>query len=63
MREAIETYRGIPIFKSDVVLCDSGLQREVPTPCEAVLDGWRLIGPLTDVKTEIDRRLGGRVRG
>jgi hypothetical protein len=58
MREVIETYRGIDIVKSATVLCDPDIAAQVDEPCEAELDGWRLVGCLQGVKEEIDRKLG-----
>jgi hypothetical protein len=56
--EIIETYRGIDIYKTQTVLCDPEIAQKVTQPCEAELDGWRLVGSLQGVKEEIDRKLG-----
>ena len=58
MRELVETYRGVTIYKSDVVFCDPAVTHAVAEPCEAELDGRRMVGTLLDIKGEIDRRLG-----
>lgn len=58
MREVVETYRGVVIYKSAAVFCDPNVAAKVPQPCEAEVDGWRLIGSLDNVKEEIDKKLG-----
>jgi hypothetical protein len=62
MRHVIETYRGIEIYRSETQFCDPDIAKKIDQPCEAVVEGWRLIGNLQDVKEEIDRKLGSPAR-
>jgi hypothetical protein len=58
MREFIESYRGVSIYRAEVIFCDPTVSGQIVDPCEAQVNGWRLLGSLESVKEEIDRKLG-----
>jgi hypothetical protein len=58
MQIPVETYRGVAIFKSRLVLC---LANYNPASThewhEAMVGGWLMVGTLEQLRREIDKRL------
>jgi hypothetical protein len=52
MREAVEVYRGVEIYHSNFPP-----QSGFPEGFEAVVEDWRLMGTLSSVRDQIDKRL------
>jgi hypothetical protein len=53
MRELVETYRNVEVYRSELILAG------MTTPDdwhEARFEDWRFVGSLNEVKREIDKR-------
>jgi hypothetical protein len=59
MTTPVETYRGVPIFRSRLILCLPG---NVSSPgdvwYEAKIGGWLFVGSLERLRRAIDEKLG-----